>query len=156
MHTAGPSGATIQENIKQAVENHPVYEFTAHSISQSDQAGPFGTILQSSNPALKLSYASDPPRVDPPAKPSVFTSHENEKPAATSIPKPGGSETGSSTLQPAEIPKPEGSETESPFNDAPENPAESPATMIAPEGNKTDSTPVQGMEPGVRSTSILH
>ena len=28
--------------------------------------------------------------------------------------------------------------------------------MVAPEKNETESTPVQGMEPGMRSTSIPH
>lgn len=63
------------------------------------------------------------------------------------IPAPEGNETESSTLERAHainatIPDLEENETESPFYDAPENPAESSAIMIAPEDNKTESTPV--------------
>ncbi len=74
---------------------------------------------------------------------------------------PEKNETESSTLQSAHdvhatIVNPEVNETESPFYDASETPAKSSATMVAPEKNETESTPVQGMEPGMRSTSILH
>ena len=77
------------------------------------------------------------------------------------IPTPEGHKTESFTLQSAHeihamIVNPKVNETESPFYDASKTPAKSSAIMVAPEKKETESTPVQGMEPGVQGTSALH
>ena len=46
INTAGPSGATIQENNKPVVDHRPVHKITPTLASQSDQAGPSGATFK--------------------------------------------------------------------------------------------------------------
>lgn len=92
VYTAGPSGATVQENDNPAVDHRHVHKITLTLALQSDQAGPSRATIRESNPLmieiLKLSYVTNPPRLDQPAGPSVATIPENKKPAVENQLKP--------------------------------------------------------------------
>ena len=92
VNTTGPSGATIQENDKPAIDHRPMHKITLSLASYSHQAGPSRATIQESNSLmmeiLKLSYKTKPPRLDQPAVPSGATIQENKKPAVGNQPKP--------------------------------------------------------------------